>query len=86
MVRERLLKILLALVGLLFSAAIYPPLAASIASGKFGHGRHDDDGHLFRPRYFSAHSGAKSSGASQPDRFRGVVEFCSCSDYACSRS
>lgn len=72
--RERGLKVVLMLVGLLFSAAIYP------AIGGLSDPAHSDTGDTtmmglyFALGIFPAHGGAQSIGASQPDHLRSLVE------------
>ena len=74
--RERALKILLVLVGLLFSAVVY--FLARFLWEPNPRGRFADDAQsLCRARDFSAAGSAQPIGQSEPDRFHRVVEFCS---------
>ena len=73
MLRERVLKIVLVLVGLLFSAAIYPVIGGLLDLA------HSDTGDtmmlgLYRPWYFPDHRSEESIGASQPESLRRMVE------------
>ena len=58
--REPGLKVVLILVGLLFGRHL-SRRRWSIRSDAFRHGRHDDDGTLFRARYFPAPGTAQST-------------------------
>jgi hypothetical protein len=73
MTRERALKGVLVLVGLLFSAAVYPLLAM-----------HLEEALRMMLSVYATHAGdfpaaciSRPLRESQPDRFYGVVEFCS---------
>jgi hypothetical protein len=78
MLRERVLKVVLVAIGLLFTAGIYPLI------GSLLHPIGSDTGDTMMLSLYVtlgimllACRRAKPLGASQPDCFRSLVEFCS---------
>ena len=70
--RERALKVVLVVVGLLFSRCSLSLDAVCEARACAG----DDDEPLRHTRHFLAAGGPQSIGESQPDRLHGMVELC----------
>ena len=69
--REGALKVVLVLVGLLFSAGVYP-LIMLVKQDRGG----DDDEPLCNARHFPAGGSPQPVRQSQPHRFHGMVEPC----------
>jgi len=68
MLRERALKVVLLLLGVLFSAAILPVIGGIRDPGNSDTGDTHDDGPIFCHGCFPAHRGAKPICASQLDQ------------------
>src|SRR5216684_2570138 len=85
MIRERALKVVLVLVGLVFSAGILSRgdlctgWLASEQGGRFA----DDAEPLCHARDFPAAGSAQTVSESQRDRFRRMVKFCACLSDGC---
>ena len=75
MLRERALKIVLVLVGLFFSAAIYPAVGGLLDPAHSDTGDTMQMGIYATLGCFPVARSAESIGASQPDRLRSLVEF-----------
>jgi hypothetical protein len=73
MKRERALKIVLVVVGLLFCAGVYPLVLMAKQDPAAG----DDDESLRNARHLLAACFAQPLSAPQPDRFHGMVKLCS---------
>jgi hypothetical protein len=75
--RERALKVVLVLVGLLFTAGVYPLISSLLHRADSDTGHYDAQP-LFHARRFPAHRGAESIRASQRDRLRSMVKLRPC--------